>query len=391
MATLTTYFIEPVQAQLGLVLHLGRQGIGYEETTESCASDTLFAALVAQAATHEGLDPRSGDAPAFAQTFWDAVQTRQEPPLRHSSLFPRIGTLVLLPRPALDIPLHEEHRQQIGKGFKKLRYLSPALFEATCRGHTIHEKPLIMQQGKVWLTYEEGKQLPAPWGKQGKETPEQWQQRLATTPLWTIDPVPHVAVDRVSNASNFYEVGRVVFAAGCGLALLVQFHDERIRQSFGLLLDLLSESGIGGKRSSGYGACTIKPEPEVTLLESLIAETDAHRMVLLSRYLPHQDEMPALLGTGAAYTLVNVGGWLLSPGAAAQQRQEITLVQEGSVLVPQGQLITGAIADVRPDYARSSQPHPIYDRRRGTPHPVYRSGVALTVPVTASPARGADT
>jgi CRISPR-associated protein Csm4 len=105
--------------------------------------------------------------------------------------------------------------------------------------------------------------------------------------------------------------------------------------------------------------------------------------VLLSRYLPHRDEMPALLSERAAYTLVNVGGWLLSPGAAAQQRQQITLVQEGSVLVPQGQAITGAIADVHPTYAGSTQPHPIYGYGRGTPHPVYRSGVALTVPVTA--------
>jgi CRISPR-associated protein Csm4 len=389
MAGLTTYVIEPVHERLGLTLHLGRQGIGYEETTESCASDTLFAALVAHAATHEGLDPQGSAAPAFAQKFCDAVKTRKEPPLRHSSLFPRIQNLVLLPRPALDIPLREELRQQIGKGFKKLRYLSPALFEATCRGVTIEEPPIIMQQGKVWLTPQEATHLPVPWQKLAKETSEQWQQRLATTPLWTIDPVPHVTVDRVSNASNFYEVGRVVFAAGCGLALLVQHHDAAFRQSFDLLLDLLGESGIGGKRSSGYGACTIKPH-EGTLLESLIAETDAPRAVLLSRYLPHRDEMPALLSERAAYTLVNVGGWLLSPGATAQQRQQITLVQEGSVLAPQSRVITGDIADVRPNYAHNKQPHPLYGKDTGTRHPVYRSGLALTVPVIAS-ARGADT
>jgi CRISPR-associated protein Csm4 len=385
MATLTTYFIKPEEEQVGLTLHLGRQGIGYEETVETCASDTLFAALVAQAATHEGLDPRDGAAPAFARSFWDAVAARREPPLRHSSLFPRIGNLVLLPRPALDIPLGEEHRREIGKGFKKVRYLSPALFAAVCQGDAIPEMPLIVQQGKVWLTQQEAVRLPAPWAKRAKETVAQWQARLTATPIWKIDPVPHVTIDRLHNASNFYEVGRVWFTPGCGLALLVAYHDPNIRRMFELLLELVGESGIGGKRSSGYGACRFECQSDVTLLETLTARTTAPRSVLLSRYLPHRDEMDALVSVGAAYTLVNVGGWLLSPGAMSQQRQQITLVQEGSILVAQQQPVIGAIADVRPDYraGKSTYPHPKYGRDVGTPHPVYRSGLALTVPVTA--------
>jgi hypothetical protein len=69
----------------------------------------------------------------------------------------------------------------------------------------------------------------------------------------------------------------------------------------------------------------------------------------------------------------------------SQQRQQITLVQEGSILVAQQQPVIGAIADVRPDYraGKSTYPHPKYGRDVGTPHPVYRSGLALTVPVTA--------
>ncbi len=384
MAPFTTYFIEPADGQSELILHLGRQGIGYEETAESCPSDSLFAALVAQAAGYEGLDPQTSDAPAFAHAFWEAAQARQVPPLRHSSLFPRIGSLVLLPRPMLELSIPDaDRRQKIGKGFKKLRYLSPALFTAVCQGQPIQEMPLMLQQGKVWITAAEAARLPAPWAKTAGESPQQWQARLAATPIWAIQAVPHVTIDRVQNASNFYEVGQVVFATGCGLALLVQYHDTAIQRTFELLLQLLGESGIGGKRSSGYGAFTLKIQPDVRLLEPLTSHANAPRVVILSRYLPHREEMPAMLQDGAAYTLVNVGGWLLSPGAMAQQRQQITLVQEGAVLVASASSLIGTIADVRPDYARSNTPHPRYGTAYGTRHPVYRSGLALTVPVTA--------
>src|SRR6266511_1481501 len=103
MPTLITYHLKSLRKETPLALHFGRQGIGYEEAAETWPSDSLFAALVTQAASLEGLDPLGSEPPAFARPFLGDT-----PPLVHSSLFPRIGDVTLLPRPALppSIPYH---------------------------------------------------------------------------------------------------------------------------------------------------------------------------------------------------------------------------------------------------------------------------------------------
>src|SRR5689334_3382649 len=121
MPTFAVYHVTPPPGSRTLMLHFGHQGIGYEEAAEMWSSDALFAALVSQAALLEGLDLGSAEPPAFARPFLSDT-----PPLLHSSLFPRLGDLILLPRP-VDIP-DKDLRARIGKGFKKLRYLSLALF-----------------------------------------------------------------------------------------------------------------------------------------------------------------------------------------------------------------------------------------------------------------------
>lgn len=378
MPSLTVYHVTPPPSSATLALHFGRQGVGYEEASETWSSDALFAALVAQAALLEGLDTQGTAAPLFARPF-----LTEAPPLRHSSLFPRIGALVLLPRPALPLVIpNPALRTRIGKGFKKLRYLSPALFRAACAGEALADEPLALQGGRVWLTLAEAQALEWPWAGPPRETEAQLRTRLWARPIWTIEQVPHVAIDRATNASAFYEVGRVVFAAGCGLALLVAYHDLAWQRRLEGLLELLGESGMGGKRNSGYGACAF------TRAEQGLAFADAPdggRVALLARYLPRQDEVAVLREPGSAYQLVTIGGWLWSGGVPAQRRQQITMLAEGSVLAPPpGQSLVGQIADVRPDYGRLSTQHPIYRRGVGSPHPVYRSGLALTVAVSAA-------
>ena len=383
MSVLTTYYLQPPKDRAALLqppedraalsFHFGRQGIGMEEASETLASDSLFAALVAQAVL---LDPRnlgSDGGPAFAQPFVSGT-----PPFALSSLFPRLGDLILLPRPALELKMVDHLRSEIGKGFKKLRYLSPKLFSAICTGRQIASKPIIMQKGKVWLSQEEAEKLPNPWGKQPKEDKEPWFARLRETPIWEIESLPHVAVDRVSNASAYFEVGRVTYAPGSGLALLVRFAEPTGQAQFERLLDLLGESGLGGRRSSGAGAFhgVRGTTPDLNL------GTPGSRQVLLSRYLPRPDEREALRSKQASYQLVNVGGWLYSTGKPAQRRQRVRMVAEGSVLdgAKVDGPIRGTVVDVRPVYT-AEKPHPQLRSGNGTAHPVYRSGLALALPI----------
>lgn len=373
MNDLTVYHLTPPAGHDALSFHFGRQGIGLEEATEALASDSFFAALVTQAAVLDGITSGEERIPAFARRFLDGA-----PPLLHSSIFPRLGDVPLLPRPSLPLDMLDgKLSERIGKGFKRLRYLSPALFMAVCTNQPITEPPLIMQDGKVWITITEAETLPEPWKRKPNESDVAWQARLQETRIWSIASIPRVTVDRVTSASAYYEVGRVTYASGAGLALLVRFNDPATKPYFELLLTLLGESGLGGRRSSGYGAFAYTSG---TLPPYSLASV-GRRAVLLSRYIPNTGELQALTSESAAYQLVNVGGWLYSVGHPAQRRQRVRMVTEGSVLDVSRVAVRGEIVDVRPNYAKSTHEHPVFGCGIGTSHPVYRSGLALTVPI----------
>lgn len=356
------YQLLPPEGAATLSFHFGRQGIGLEEAAESLPSDSLFAALVTQAALLEGGDPEAAYAPAFLRPFLAGA-----PPFLVSSLAPRLGDLPLLPRPMLPLAgMDEAQRERIGKGFKTLRYLSPALFAAIAAGRSLPPEPLIMQDGRVWLHPAEAANLPEPWRRGSRESEAAWRRRLGATPIWRLEEIPRVTVDRAGSASAYYEVGRVTFAPGAGLALLARFADPAARGLFERLLDLLAASGLGGRRSSGYGAFRWEARGDL----ALDLGPPGSRAVLLSRYLPRDDELETLRGERAAYNLIRVGGWFYSPGWPARRRQQVLMVAEGSVLDLRGGPARGRLVDARPAEARvQGQP----------PHPVYRSGLALGV------------
>ena len=364
MSGLSLYALHPPDGAETLSFHFGRQGIGLEEASETLPSDSLFAALVAQAVIRTGTRLDEHGAPMFARPFVEGV-----PPFLISSLFPRLGPLPLLPRPLLKLEVAENLRRSIGKGFKKLRYLSPALFATVCRGAPIDEAPLIMQEGRVWISRNEAAMLPQAWARSSHhESDDGWWQRLSGTKIWQIEALPHVAVDRSSSSSAYYEVGRVAYAPAAGMALLVRFSDENARSGFEQLLNLLAESGLGGRRSSGYGAFRWVRERDL----SLDLGQSGSRALLLSRYIPEPDEFPALRSERAAYQLVRVGGWFYSPGQPTQRRKRVMMVAEGALLDLGAAPVRGKVVDVRPDAVAGSPT---------VSHPVYRSGLALTLPL----------
>jgi len=191
--------------------------------------------------------------------------------------------------------------------------------------------------------------------------------------------VPRVTVDRINSASEIFHAGRVTFAPGCGLWFGVAWHRPQDRvgntnltyhEAFARALDLLADDGLGGERSTGYGAFTHDQEKEPL---SLADPTPGGLALLLSRYHPQPKELPAALaGDKTAYELISVGGWLRSWDGAAQRRKRLWLVAEGSVVRAVGPGPWGDLVDVRPTYGS-----PAGD----LPHPVWRYGLALGVPV----------
>lgn len=333
--------------------HFGQHGIDVEQTVERCPSDTLYAALF--------IESLRWKLPFFSPTDDDNGNNPLDPPLLLSSAFPYIGEVHLLPRPQLRIPITE---QSGSKWLKRLEYVSPTIFGLIVAGGDDTLDPYIKVQGrllmggKVWVAHADGA---LPINRYGAEVERFWQ----------VETVPHVTVDRGQATSNYFQVGKVNFAEGCGLYLLAEERQPGAANSLLALLRYLGDSGLGGRRSTGQGQFTV----DRVATPMLPSSPHPQRMVLLSRYRPsHAEIADRVFGPQASYGLVRIGGWLQSPTStvAAQRRQNLHMLSEGSVvhLHPDGSPPLGTICDVRPRYLVGD-----------FPHPVWRYGLAMGVPI----------
>jgi CRISPR type III-A-associated RAMP protein Csm4 len=177
------------------------------------------------------------------------------------------------------------------------------------------------------------------------------------------------AVDRLGSAVAPHSSACLEFAPQAGLWMLASFStpgasaqwSERLHGA----LRLLADSGFGGERSRGWGRAeltisdqdsTLFPAPEAS------AETAWWMLSLF-----HPAEGDTVDWQRGNYALTTRGGRIDSSG---DTKKPTRMVAEGSVIVanrpPQG-----AATDVAPE---------------AFPHPVYRAGFALAVPIPWRPA-----
>lgn len=326
--------------------HFGREGLEQHSSAETFSSDSLFSALVATLASVDvaRVETFLAEFPPYGKT----------PPLRLSSVFPMVGELPLFPRPRIKFQPKKDKQSQAssGKIFKKISYVSPSILLKLVNGE--HTDDLLndgdsgnfLQNGEIWLTAEEKKSLP-----------EDFQKPQAY--VWKIELVPRVTVDRVTQQSNVYQVGRTVFSSGCGLWFMAEVRDDETQQLLERLLKELGDTGIGGERSAGYGGFISYSMPAPPL-----PKASEGYSLLLSRYNPTVQELatPLLQQARCSYDIVDVGGWTGTPNVQAQKRRRVRMLEAGSVVYGQ---VTGQLVDVTPSNEFK--------------HPVYRSGIALTV------------
>ncbi len=354
-------------------LHVGTGGADLEDSTHRVPADTLFAAWV-DACLRLGIDPAALCAPFTADP--------PDPPFLLTSAFPRAGGLRFYPAPpGLGGLLSADALSKGGKKVRRIAYLSEGLLLRALKGECLddyrfpadlNEEPkrgATLQGGALWFVLDELDLLPESFRLAAGK-----RHALPRHTVWADAPVPRVTVDRVNSASTIYHAGKVFFAEGCGLWFGVEWLDPArpisgasmtYREALARGLDALQADGLGGERSSGYGA--FKAEGP----KSLSLPGDARPgglLYLLSRYHPRASELPAALtGPRAAYNLAVVGGWMRSPEGAAQRRKRLRLVAEGSLVCPPA-FPAGDVPDVKPEY----------DNPAGQPgHPVYRCGLAL--------------
>jgi CRISPR-associated protein Csm4 len=326
--------------------HFGRHGLGQEETGVTLSSDSLFAALVARLAALDGAQAVEG----FISPFLSG-----EPPFVISSTFPFAGQVRFFPVPVYS--MRQESTAVRSKDIKRIKYLSENNFRKLIDGESMAEifnTGMMVQNNQVLVSQEESATLPS-------------EIRAGGMPVWAIEQRPRVTLGRSTQAPTIFFTGRVSFGVSCGLWFGIRWmkDDPALKAKIADLLVELGDSGLGGERSAGFGACKITPS---SILE--LPDANGKFWVCLSRYLPKENEMAALQDPVAAYNLTTIGGWSDSPVKRGQRRRAVNFLAEGSVFGKLEHPVPGQVVDVRPRY--KADPDPLG-------HSVYRSGLALSV------------
>jgi CRISPR-associated protein Csm4 len=276
-------------------LHVGTRGVNLEESNVSIPSDTLFAALV------DAYRRTGGDPAAFVAPF-PHEGVPGNPPFLLTSAFPFAGEVRFFP---VLVPLQRIFKEKTlkdrRKDIQKIRYLSESLWRRMTNGEQLddwlfpedeHSEPEtgVALQGKtLWLTLEDCKGLPDQFQRDLKTRYPISPRALREHKVYMDCRVPRVTVDRINLASNIFHAGRVTFAPGCGLWLGVEWRAPRVvvdgtpyEQAFRQTLALLRDDGLGGERTSGYGAFTYEEKGPLALPD---VQTGGLAL-LLSRYHP---------------------------------------------------------------------------------------------------------
>lgn len=322
--------------------HFGERGIGIEETSERVRSDTLFSAWITSYAQLFG-----------GQAVGDLLKkfsTEPETPFRLSSTFIYQGlgdnAVYYLPRPKA-FPAKYPFGKDLDftKDYKKLDYLPLEIW-------------------RKWYQSEEG------FSKEDLKT----KAIASYKDAFKIERVPKVAIDRTTRATNFYHTGFVQFqweTNPSGLYFLLHFPEANpaLEHNLRAAIEFLGEEGIGGERSSGAGRFKVAWKEDLSdEWQEVVTFSGTDQHSLISMFW--DSSLDTKLLEKASYELLERGGWITSPSSGRQSRRKsVQMFAEGSVFsgIPQGKL-----ADVTPDG---------FDNPRQGGHKIYRSGIALSLPV----------
>jgi CRISPR-associated protein Csm4 len=339
---------------------LGKHGIGLEETSEIVHSDTLFSAVVSAWAHTCSTDEVSQRVTAYRASV--------PPAFRLSSAFPYAGDILFYPRPLVE--LGEAGQRKQAKG---VRYVSEQRLRRLVQGDRTLPSDCLVQGGEVLIAAEERALLArllglSSRGPEWDRLQRRYVQQGIGARIWHAGEdtlMAHVAVDRLSSASQLYHLGRTHFVEGCGLYFWAEFNDSRYQPLLEAALEYLAFEGLGGKRSAGHGQFEWRAEER----SPPFANSPSATYMLLSLYHPTEAEVQAGILRGARYRLVPRGGWVYSPDGRDFRRRTLRMLAEGSVLRSRPE---GDISDVTPaETAAGGQ----------LTHRVYRCGVALAIAI----------
>jgi CRISPR-associated protein Csm4 len=275
-----------VKLKIHSPLHIGKEGLGMEESFVSIHSDTLYSAIYS---AWQELFPFEG-----------------ELPFKISSAYPYIENTFFFPKPSLPAPGFEdaEKRDTYAKDVKKTPFVDMDTFQSWINARIIDFERM-------------------------KENNRRLKSAIANTVR------PRVALDRISSASSLYFIGEVLFdkKRDCGLYFLVDSNLENWEKLQRVMLHL-GETGIGGERSSGYGRFT----PSYVDTFPLPTAETGDKYLTLSLLLPSGKEEAQ---QAYSYRIIKRGGW-----SKDTLHKQVYMFTEGSVFSAPVEGKTVIVADV---------------------------------------------
>lgn len=272
-------------------------------------SDTLFAALCVEAS-------RSGNSTAVMSLIEDA----QNDQVIFSDLFPFRGEKLFLPKPIIsEVQVKIDQDLENRKDYKKLHYLPIDMWKNYVqfgKGQSEFDLDICKEMIKD-ITFSDRRQRVAVTGQE--------------------DPEP-------------YFIQAIDFNDNCGLYCVIGFGEETLRKKYEELLIGLGWSGIGGKRSSGWGKFEIVSSNNLDVyapdLKQMICKETAERWVTINTSLPIETEMHTV--ENGRYLLCRRGGFV---DHAPYKKKSIYAFGPGSCFLTQ---YRGEIFNVAPAGRRAA-------------------------------------
>jgi len=326
-------------------VHFGSDiaGIGLENNSLNCHADTFFSALC-----HEVL-ALNGES-----ELKEFIKDAQDGNFLISDLFPYNKSDLFLPKPFLltdrkeNNTQDEENSSALKKKMKKLEFI-----------------PVTK-----WSKYID-------FLKNGGKLPFE-PEKFAESELYSKVSIPRNDLDEdgKDQDNKLYSVGANIFKDNCGLYFIVCLQNEEQKNKFDKIITSLGYSGIGGKRTSGYGKFKLRDDTIELDYKNYAYESDKELAILfnntenpdyfmaMSCIFPSDKDKETDFHEGF-YGLIPRQGFVSSSTYSdiPLKRNPLSMFNSGSCFK---QKLEGSIPDVS----------------NNGKHPVYRYGKALMIGIT---------
>lgn len=312
--------------------HIGTGKENYDFSSSELHSDALSSALAA-------MRVQSGNA-NDVRGFMDSFVL--------SSAFPFVGGQYFLPKPQGRINVKvdglEEHEYR--KRLKKIRYIESSLWNRLVSGTELLIKKEQLKDAFLVADYDSFK----------KPFKNQVNQR--------------VSVPRDGSDAEPFFFNWTYYEQEAGMYCMIDA-EESVAKEVIRLFSMLGESGIGTDKNVGGGKFDVEFHADKIAIDSI---ADANASMLLSLYIPAEEELEMLNLKNSRYELLQRNGYMagsVNENYKHLRKRTVYMFNVGSIFDTLC-VLRGKIVDLRPDW------------NDGEMHPVYRSGKPFVVPVKLS-------